>query len=413
MRNLQEKYRWVIFFAVLFTYLMMSAQRTAPGLITEQLMAEFQVSAATVGLITSIQFFVYTGLQVPMGLLADRYGPNFFLIVGALLTGVGNIMYSLANNELIIFIARILTGVGDATIWVNLVLILGIWFTKGEFSRLIGVVGMTGSLGFLIATVPFSTVIELLGWRKTFFHLGVILCVCSFLLYFFLIKKSRKPLYIQNKMNQEKLLFIFKKLFTNRQAWMLFLCHFGIVGGFIGFISSFAVPFAMNVYGMTRLAASQLILLSLVGALMGAPIIGWISSQLGMIKRLYLIFYLSNLCCWIAILIFDGQPSLPILYFLFFMIGFSFGSNSLTFATVRQTFSMKEAGIVTGFANTGGFLSAVLLPSIFGNILDYFQPLSESITLGYYYGFFTPVIFCIIGLVGVCFMKEKLTSNLY
>ncbi|MFK4998562.1 MFS transporter [Bacillus sp. N9] len=68
--------------------------------------------------------------------------------------------------------ARILTGIGDATIWVNMVLILSQWFSAKEFVKLIGWVGMTGSLGFVLATVPFSLWIDLLGWRVAFLQQG-------------------------------------------------------------------------------------------------------------------------------------------------------------------------------------------------------------------------------------------------
>src|SRR5690606_17147946 len=115
-------------------YLVMSSQRTAPGLITEQLMSDFYLTATTIGLISSIQFFVYTILQIPMGMFADRYGSNFFLIIGAGLTGVGTILYSLSTHEFVLLFARVLTGTGDATIWVNLVLILSQLFTAKEFT---------------------------------------------------------------------------------------------------------------------------------------------------------------------------------------------------------------------------------------------------------------------------------------
>ena len=170
MENQNNRYKWIVFSSVMFTYLLMSSQRTAPGLITDQIMSDFNVTASTIGLLTSIQFFVYTGLQIPMGIWADRYGPNFFLIIGAILTGLGMIIYSLGTHEYILFFARILTGTGDATIWVNMVLILGQWFKAKEFVRLIGIAGMTGSLGFLLATVPFSKWISLLGWREPFYQ---------------------------------------------------------------------------------------------------------------------------------------------------------------------------------------------------------------------------------------------------
>lgn len=394
----------------------MASQRTAPGLITDQVMRDFHVTASTIGLLTSIQFFVYTGLQVPMGILADRYGPNFFLIIGAILTGAGTIIYSLGTHESVLFFARILTGTGDATIWVNMVLILGQWFKVKEFVRLIGFAGMTGSLGFLLATVPFSLLIDFLGWRGAFLLAGILLCLCGVLLYFVLIKKPNQIFVneivsLKKVVQHEKTLFLIKRIFSNRQAWALFLCHFGIVGAYVGFIGSWAVPYGMDVYGMTRSTASQLIMIGLIGALIGAPVSSWISSRLGTIKRPYVVIHIIILLCWAAFLLFNGTPPFVMLIILFFIIGFGYGASALTFAVVRQSFPLKESGIVSGFANTGGFLSAVLLPSIFGVVLDQFQTASGSGVNGYFFGFITPVIFSLLGLSGVISIKEKRRQN--
>lgn len=106
MDKQNSRFRWVVFASVMFTYLLMASQRTAPGLITDQVMRDFNVTASTIGLLTSIQFFVYTCLQVPMGILADRFGPNFFLIIGAILTGLGTIIYSLGTHEMILFFCQ-------------------------------------------------------------------------------------------------------------------------------------------------------------------------------------------------------------------------------------------------------------------------------------------------------------------
>jgi sugar phosphate permease len=402
-----SRFRWVVFASVLFTYLLISSQRTAPGLIIDQVMWDFNVTATTIGLLTSIQFFVYTGLQIPMGILANRFGPNFFLIIGAILTGLGTIIYSLGSHEFFLFFARILTGMGDATIWVNMVLILSQWFNAKEFTRLIGIAAMTGSLGFLLATVPFSLLIDFLGWRAAFFSAGLLLCLCGILFYFVLLKKPKQSVFKKNEIQREKTLILLQRIFSSRQAWALFFCHFGIVGTYVGFISSWGVPYGMNVYGMTRSDASQLIMIGLIGALIGAPLASWISSRLETIKWPYVVVHIILLLTWSIFLLFNGNPPSFLLTMLFFIIGLAYGANALTFAAVRQSFPIIESGIVSGFANTGGFLSAVLLPSIFGKVLDHFQAVSGSISDGYYYGFITPVIFSMIGLIGVIFIKEK------
>lgn len=407
MDKQKSRFRWVVFSSVLFTYLFMSSQRTAPGLITDQIMGDFQVTAATIGLLTSIQFLVYTGLQIPMGMMADRFGPHFFLIIGAILTGFGTVIYSLGTHESVLFFARILTGIGDATIWVNMVLMLSLWFSAKEFTQLIGVVAMTGSLGFLVATVPFAAWIDFLGWRTAFLSTGVLLCLCGLLLYFVLVKIPKQSFFEKTETQRERTWALLRRIFSNRQAWALFFCHFGIVGTYIGFIGSWAVPYGMNMYGMTRLDASQLLLIGLIGALIGAPLASWISSRLEMIKRPYVIVHIILLLCWSSFLLFNGKPPLFLLTILFFVMGLAYGANALTFASVRQSFPIVESGIASGFANTGGFLSAVLLPSIFGKVLDYFQAASGSLSAGYYYGFIIPIIFSMIGLAGVMSIKEK------
>ena len=412
MNKQNSNFRWLVFASVLFTYLLMSSQRTAPGLITNQIMNEFQITASTIGLLASIQFFVYTGLQIPMGILADRYGPNIFVIFGAILTGIGTMIYSLSTHESFLFVSRILTGIGDATIWVSLVLILSQWFNSREFVRFIGIAGMTGSLGFLLATVPFSAWIHLLGWRGAFFTTGILLFLCGILLYYILIQKPKqifpnKLLIVNNETQREKMGELLRRISSNRQAWSLFFCHFGIVGAYVGFISSWAVPHGMHVYGMTRSDASQLIMIGLIGALIGAPLITWISSRLKRLKQPYMVFHITVLLGWSCFLLFQGHPPYFLLIMLFFIIGFGYGANGLTFALVRKSFPNQESGIVSGFANTGGFLSAVLLPGIFGTILDHVQGATGSLSAGYYYGFITPVVFSLIGLIGLLVMREK------
>src|SRR3954463_10705422 len=183
MKKQESGYRWVVFGTALFAYFLIVSQRTAPGLITDQLMKEFHVSASLIGLISSIQFLAYAGFQIPAGLLSDRYGPNRFLIIGTLLTGLGSLLYSLAPNEYVLIFARFLVGTGDATIFVNLILILNQWFKANEFIRLLGLISLVGGLGSLAATVPFSMWISFTGWKTTFLSIGIILVVTSFLLY--------------------------------------------------------------------------------------------------------------------------------------------------------------------------------------------------------------------------------------
>ncbi|WP_160725516.1 MFS transporter [Bacillus sp. USDA818B3_A] len=408
MEKQTSKFRWIVFVSVLFAYFLIVSQRTAPGLITDQLMKDFHLTAATIGLMTSIQFLAYAGFQVPIGILSDRYGPNFFLIIGALLNGIGTLIYSLAPNEYFLLFARLLAGLGDATIWVNLVLILSQWFRVKEFVGLLGIAGMAGSFGFLLATVPFSAWISFAGWRTPFFITGIFLVLSAVLLYFVLERKSKQLFGHQSVKNKqkkprEKTMVVLRRIFSSRQAWAAFFCHFGLVGTYVGFIGSWAVPYGMHVYDMTRSQSSQLVMIGLIGALVGAPLTSWISSRFDSIKRPFVVVHVIAFISWL-VLFYTGKPPYYMLIIIFLLIGYGNGSSSLTFAVVRKSFDIKEVGVVSGFANTGGFLSAVLLPSVFGKVLDHFQ--ASPASTGYHYGFLIPVIFSLIGLIGGILVKE-------
>lgn len=410
MNKQESGYRWFVFGFVLFTYFVIVSQRTAPGLITDQLMNDFQVSAAVIGLMTSIQFLAYVGLQIPVGLLADRYGPNLLLIFGTLLAGIGSLLYSFAGNEYILIFSRFLVGVGDSTIFINFVLILSQWFKPNDFVKLIGIVSMFAGLGSLTATLPYSLWISYAGWNSLFMTIGGLLVFTSFLLYFILIAKPNMlfeelpSTSINSNQEKESVWKILRRVVSTRQAWATFLCHFGVVGTYVGFIGSWGVPFGIQVLGMSRSMASQLIMYGLIGAIVGAPIISWIASRLGSIKKMYLIVHIVVVISWLGLFLSGISPSIAWIIILFIIIGFGNGASSLTFVVVRESFPAKEVGVVTGFANMGGFLSAVLLPIIFGKVLDLFS--QEDIHFGYHYGLMIPAIFSVFGLIGAILIKK-------
>ncbi|WHX98416.1 MFS transporter [Neobacillus sp. DY30] len=416
MKKQESSYRWVVFSTVLLAYFIIISQRTAPGLITDQLMKDFHVSAAVIGLVSSFQFFAYAGFQIPVGLLSDRYGPNRFLILGTILTGIGCIIYNFSPNEYVLIFSRFLVGIGDSMIFVNLVIILSQWFKSNEFVKLLGVISLFSSLGSLMATVPFSVWISIAGWRTPFLTIGIILILLSYLLYTVLVLKPKKIFIDELDMkknsnnNRESVWKILRRIVSTRQAWATFLCHFGLVGAYVGFIGSWGVPYGIHVLDLSRSEASQLMMYGLFGAILGGPLISWITSRLGSMKNVYTIVHIITFLSWGGLFLLGVNPPFILVVVLFFLVGFGNGASALTFAVVRKSFPIEEVGVVTGFSNMGGFISAVLLPIVFGKVLDLFP--QNSINIGYHYGFIIPVLFSLMGMIGAILIKEEKSAGI-
>lgn len=411
MNNSEVNYRWVVFASVILAFFVIVLQRTAPGLITEKLMDEYAVSAGVIGFMSSLQYFAYSGLQIPVGLLSDRFGPNRFLILGTLLAGLGCILYNFSPNEYILIFSRFIVGVGDSMIFINIVSILNRWFKPQVFIRLMGLVSLFTGTASLLSTVPFAAWIDLAGWRVPFLTIGLVLVALSLLLYNVLIARPKKlftsiPREKNNNIERKGVWTTLSGMVSNRQAWATFLCHFGLVGTYIGFIGSWAVPYGMNVFDMTNTEASQIIMVGFMGAIIGGPLVGFIASKSGSIKRIYSTIHLAVFLSWICLFILGTEPTVWAVVFLFFVIGFGNGASTLTFAVVRNSVPVNEVGGLSGFANTGGFLSAVILPVVFGKFLDFFP--KESLEIGYHYGLLIPILFTMMGLVGALLIKEDI-----
>ncbi|UOF92669.1 MFS transporter [Fodinisporobacter ferrooxydans] len=410
------RYRWVVFFTIAISYFMVFSQRTAPGLITDTLMRQFHITASALGILTGIQYLAYMSLQIPLGMWADRFGPARFLILGTALDGIGTIFYSMAPNAVVLLASRLFVGIGDAMIWINIVLVLSQWFRPAEFASLLGWTGMSGSLGAVLTTVPLSLWIASAGWRLPFLSLGILLMCCSILLYFVLVKGPKQSPAGTAKSSNELILkahpsekgrSVLSRIVKRRQAWATFLCHFGLVGTYIGFIGSWAVPFSMDVYGMSRMNASELVSLGLLGAIIGGPLTGFVSDRMQSRKRPYFILHAITFLSWLLFIILGGKPPLAVLIPLFILIGVGNGGSMLTFAYVRETFSITEVGVASGFANTGGFLSAVTLPFVLGAILDHMHALHALQSTAYQFAFTVPACFALVGWIGSMMMSEN------
>jgi hypothetical protein len=147
---------------------------------------------------------------------------------------------------------------GDATIFINFVLILNHWFKAKEYVGLLGVVSLVASLGSLSATFPLSMWISLSGWGAPFLSIGIILVVSSYLLYNVLVSKPNQIFKHDSKVKEssikarESVWKILRRILSTRQAWATFLCHFGVVGTYVGFIGSWGVPYGIDVFGLSR-----------------------------------------------------------------------------------------------------------------------------------------------------------------
>jgi sugar phosphate permease len=406
---LAVRWRWFVLLSIGISYLLVFTQRTGPGVIADQLQAEFHVSAAVLGTITSIQYLLYMVMQIPVGLYADKSGPERMLITGVLLDGVGTLAFASAHSFAVILIGRAVVGLGDSLIWVNIVLILAKWFARGQFAAVLAIVSTAGNIGALVTSIPLAAWIAAEGWHIPFIVIGVLLVVAAAGDIIFLITGA--PARAENREARGRVRVqhipvgrTLAQALKDRVSWATFFCHFGAMGTYLAMVSLWVVPYFMNVYRLPRAGAAWFTLTAFIGALVASPIMGALSDRLKDRKRPYFTVQMLGTLSWLLVVIFHGQPPLFLAGVIMFVVGFSSGSSLLTFAAIRDFVPPSRAGVTSGFANTGGFLSAVLLPVLFGVIIDAAGGVGgasvQAARHAYAVAFILPTLFALAGVMG-------------
>jgi predicted MFS family arabinose efflux permease len=292
-------------------------------------------------------------------------GPERLLIVGAVADGSGTVIFAFSHSFTCIVLARAIVGLGDALIWLNIVLVLVRRFAPAVFGRVLGAVAMAGNIGALMATTPLAWWIGRAGWRLPFMALGGVLILLAGLSGWVFFRTAPAA---TGAVAARRAVPWARVLGAGRRLWAPVLAHFGLMGPFLGFVSLFAVSYLRQTYHFSEVTASSFLAAGLMGSLVGGPVAGALADRYG-VSWPYRAIALANGLGWGIWATFS--PALPVaaVGLLFFVAGFANGASVLTFAATRQLFSPEDSGLASGLANTAGFLAAVLVPGMMGWVL--------------------------------------------
>ena len=128
----------------------------------------FGISAAQLATFTMLQLLVYAGMQIPVGLLVDRFGARSVLLTGRLLLAVSQAGFALAESYGAALVARLFVGMGDAMTWICLLRLVASWFPGRRIPLVTALSGTLGQLGAIGAAAPMTWALGRLGWTRAY-----------------------------------------------------------------------------------------------------------------------------------------------------------------------------------------------------------------------------------------------------
>ena len=179
---MNSKRAWLVWGVGIFAYIVAITHRTSFGVAGLVATERFDATASALSAFTVVQLVVYAGLQIPVGVLVDRFGPRIMIATGAALMAVGQLQLAMAESVPAGVVGRIFVGAGDAMTFIAVIRLIPLWFPARKVPVLTQLTGQVGQLGQLISLVPFAFVLHSAGWSQAFVGLaalGVLACVLS------------------------------------------------------------------------------------------------------------------------------------------------------------------------------------------------------------------------------------------
>jgi MFS family permease len=355
-------------------YLVGFFHRVAPAVMTAELMRTFAIGAAALGNLSAFYFYSYVLMQIPTGILADRWGPRRLLTAGALVAGVGGGIFALAPSLGWAYLGRFLIGASVAVAWIGLLKVAAEWFPPRLFAMVTGVGLLSGILGAVGAGPPLRLLMDQAHWRTVMLAVAIAtLAVAAGVWVVVRDNPSQKGFadypHTGKGKAQRPILAGLAEVLRFRNAWLLFVIPGGFVGAILTFSGLWGVPFLTSQYGLSTARASTLTSIQLTAWALASPLFGWFSDRLGRRKPLYLAGGLTALGAWCA-LIYLPQLPLPVVVGLLVATGCASGAMIVSFAFAKESVPTDLAGTVSGLVNMGVMLGPMVLQPLVGWVLD-------------------------------------------
>ncbi|MBA2655912.1 MAG: MFS transporter [Tatlockia sp.] len=345
--------------------------------MAESMMKTFKVNAAGFGIISAFYFYAYAPMQLPAGLLFDRYGPRKLMTYALILCAIGSFFFASTDSLLTAALGRFLIGIASAFSFIGVLVLISHWFPPQQFAILAGIAQLMSSVGAIFGEAPLAALINLVGWRNASFILSFIGLALAALIWT-VIRDYPHP-HAENtpkrrfKDEWQRLLSVCRQSYT----WIIGAYSFSIWTPIAVFAALWGVPYLQQKYQVSVIVASGLCSMIWLGIGVGSPLLGWLSDRCSN-RRLAL--GLSSIFGLVATLILLYMPnvSLTWMYLVLFFLGLGSGGQTVSFAVVNDNNPPELVGTASGFNNLSVLLGGAIFQPVVGLILNHSNGVMEN-----------------------------------
>lgn len=394
--------RWSVLLICSAAYFLVSFHKVTPAVMVDDLMAEFNGTPALIGVLSSVYFYAYMIMQIPIGFMADRVNPMHMIGLGTLLAGLGSVLFGFAKDMSFATIARAITGIGVSGVLVPSCKMLGLAFGD-RFVLANGTLMAIGSLGSMAAASPLALLIGAFGWRSAFFLAAGASIIVGFICFVPRLSHGNG-----REGEPREVADIPSLLRLVPSALLPAFISFFRYGPFVAYQGLWGVPFLIDVHGMSKVGASEVMMLLSVSTIIASMAAGSLTGRLKLRPRTIDIAAASLLVLsWVPMLLPASIGAKTLLYTSACIMG---GADIMillmTNNYIRQRVDVKARGTVMGIVSTMTFAGGAIFQTMMGLFVD-------GTFFGYRNAFILGLVSAVISFVLVIAYSREPKSEKY
>ncbi|QYB02494.1 MFS transporter [Rhodococcus sp. USK10] len=362
---------WLVWGVGVVAYIVAVLHRTSFGVSGLAASDRFSISPSVLSSFVVLQIVVYAGMQIPAGVLLDRYGSRVMIAAGALIMASAQMVLALTESLPLAVAARVFVGIGDAMTFISVLRLVPQWFAPRRVPLMSQLTGIFGQIGQILSALPLMLLLNGPGWSFAYGS-AASLGLLSFVLAVSVIRNAPPGLeVVAAPAGLREVGTQIRAVWRRHGTRLGFFTHMGTQFSMTTFALLWGVPYLRSAQGLSAAEAGSLLTLSVISAIVAGPIIGILSGRFPM-RRSYLVLaiMISNAAMWTVVLALPGPAPIWLLALLVMVISVGGPGSMIGFDYARMFNPSTSMGTAQGMVNIGGFLASLLVIQAMGLILD-------------------------------------------
>jgi len=361
---------YFIFFLAASFYLYEFILQVAPSVMSEDMMRTFHVTAKGFGIVSAFYFYAYAPMQLPAGLLFDRYGPRKLMTAALILCALGSMFFASTTSLYTASLGRFLIGIGSAFSFIGVLVLLSRWFPPTYFAILAGIAQMMSSIGAMFGEMPLAALTNAVGWRQASFLLSGVGFILAVMIWLFIRDFPHQQTQSTPVRRFRDEWLRLKDVCKRGCTWSTGAYACTIWTPIAVFAALWGVPYLQEKYQISVVMASGMCSMIWLGIGIGSPLLGWISDKIGS-RRFALATSAALGLVSTIILLYVPDVSVNLMYAVLFTLGLGAGGQTVSFAVVKDNIPSELVGTASGFNNLSVLIGGAVFQPVVGILLQH------------------------------------------